>query len=177
VCVPGGKANILGSHNIGHSKQKKCICTCFLFRTVSEIELFHRTVPKLFIRKRYYVLFLIPVFIAHVTKLVQFTQYNTFSKIPPSTSMHFATRVRTWRVARLYSEIALSRKPFGIGHTYIYTFLLRMTDTVASQNVDLSSWGNVYTESSRQRMRETNLHVMKRPKDKSVRIFQLSERY
>jgi hypothetical protein len=49
------------------------------------------------------VLFLIPVFIVQETKLVQFTQYNTFSKIPPSTSMHFATRVRTWRVARLYS--------------------------------------------------------------------------
>jgi hypothetical protein len=25
-----------------------------------------------------------------------------FTKIPPSTSMHFATRVRAWRVARLY---------------------------------------------------------------------------
>jgi hypothetical protein len=43
-----------------------------------------------------------PVFIVQVTELVQFTQYNTFSKIPPSISMHFATRVRTWRVARLY---------------------------------------------------------------------------
>jgi hypothetical protein len=38
--------------------------------------------------------------------------------------MHFATRVRRWRVARLYSEIALSRKPFGIGH--IHTSLLKM---------------------------------------------------
>jgi hypothetical protein len=36
--------------------------------------------------------------------------------ILPSASMQFATRVRTWRVARLYSEIAVSRKPFGIGH-------------------------------------------------------------
>jgi hypothetical protein len=27
---------------------------------------------------------------------------NTFSKIPPSTSLQFATRVRTWRVAPLY---------------------------------------------------------------------------
>jgi hypothetical protein len=42
-----------------------------LFRTVSD--LFHRTVPKLLIRKRYYTLFLIPVFIVQVTKLVQFT--------------------------------------------------------------------------------------------------------
>jgi hypothetical protein len=80
-----------------------------------------------------------PVFIVQVTKLVQFTYYNTFSKIPPSTSMHFATRVRTWRVPRLYSEIALSRKPFGIGNMYIYTILLRMTDTLNSLNIDLSS--------------------------------------
>jgi hypothetical protein len=43
------------------------------------------------------------------------------------------------------SEIALSRKPFGVGHMYIYTFLLRMTDTVTSQNIDLSSWDTLYT--------------------------------
>jgi len=29
------------------------------------------------------------------------TVYNKCSKIPPSTSMPFATRVRTWRVVRL----------------------------------------------------------------------------
>jgi len=29
------------------------------------------------------------------------TVYNKCSKIPPSTSMHFATHVKTWRVARL----------------------------------------------------------------------------
>jgi len=27
--------------------------------------------------------------------------YNKCSKIPPSVSMHFATRVKTWRVVRL----------------------------------------------------------------------------
>jgi hypothetical protein len=54
------------------------------------------------IRKRYNVLFLIPVFTVQVIKLVQFTQYSTFPKIPLSTSVPFATRVRTWRVARLY---------------------------------------------------------------------------
>jgi hypothetical protein len=51
--VPGGKVNILEGHNIGHSKQKKYICTCVLFRTVSEISLFHCTVPKLLVTKRY----------------------------------------------------------------------------------------------------------------------------
>jgi hypothetical protein len=52
--------------------------------------------------------------------------------------MHFATRVRTWRVARMYSEIALSRIPFGIGHVYVWICLLRMADTGASQNIELS---------------------------------------
>jgi hypothetical protein len=63
--------------------------------------------------------------------------------------MHFAVRVTTWHVSRLYnvlySEIQLSRKPFGIGHKYIYTFLLRMADSIASQNIDLSSWDTLYT--------------------------------
>jgi hypothetical protein len=39
--------NILGGHIIGHSKQKMYICTCVLFRTVSEIEhLSHDTVLR-----------------------------------------------------------------------------------------------------------------------------------
>jgi hypothetical protein len=37
--VPGGKANILGGHSVNLSK--KYFCTCVLFRTVSEIQLFH----------------------------------------------------------------------------------------------------------------------------------------
>jgi len=39
-------------------------------------------------------------------------------------------------------QIDLSRKPFGIGHVFI--FLLRMTDTMNSQNIDLSSWDTLY---------------------------------
>jgi hypothetical protein len=41
----------------------KKVYTFVVLRTVSEIELCHCTVPKLLIRKRYYVMFLIPVFI------------------------------------------------------------------------------------------------------------------
>jgi hypothetical protein len=44
----------------------------------------------------------------------------------------------------LYSEIALSRNPFGVGHTYMYNFLFRMTDTLTSQNIYLSSWDTLY---------------------------------
>jgi hypothetical protein len=40
------------------------------------IVLFHCTVPKSLLRKRYYVLLAVPVFIVQVTKLVQFTKYN-----------------------------------------------------------------------------------------------------
>jgi hypothetical protein len=58
--------------------------------------------------------------------------------------MLFATRVRTWRVARLYSERVLFRKPFGIRHMYIYSVLLRVTDTMTSQNIELSSWDTLY---------------------------------
>jgi hypothetical protein len=87
--------------SIGNSKQKICICTCALFRMFFEIELFYSTVAKLLIKKIYYALFLISVFTVQVTKLVQIIYYNTFSKIPPSTSLLIATRVRTWDVARL----------------------------------------------------------------------------
>jgi hypothetical protein len=86
--IPEGKINILGDQCIGYSKQK----IVYVHVSYSErFPRFHCTVPKLLIRKRYYVLFLMPVFIIQVTKL------------PPSTSMHFAARVRTWLVARLYS--------------------------------------------------------------------------
>jgi hypothetical protein len=43
--------NILGGHSTGHSKKKKCICTCVLFRTVSKIELFHCTVQEIVDKK------------------------------------------------------------------------------------------------------------------------------
>jgi hypothetical protein len=44
----------------------------------------------------------------------------------------------------LCSEVDISRKPSGIGHMYIYTLLLRIADTVTSQNIDLSSWYALY---------------------------------
>jgi hypothetical protein len=38
-------------------------------------------------------------------------------------------------VFTVYSEIAVSQKPFGIGNMFAYTFLLRMADTVISENM------------------------------------------
>jgi hypothetical protein len=60
-----------------------------------------------------------------------------------STLMHFATRVRTWRVARLYSVQCTVQRNCSIPetvrnrtHAHIHS-LLRTTDTVFSQNIDL----------------------------------------
>jgi hypothetical protein len=79
------------------------------------VEIFHFTVPKLLRRKIYHFLILMPVFIVQVTKLAQF---NMFSKIPPSTWMHFAAMVKIWRLACMCGDVALPRKPFGKGHMY-----------------------------------------------------------
>jgi hypothetical protein len=42
------------------------------------------------------------------------------------------------------STVAASRKPFGIGYIYIYISLIRMTDTMTSQNTDLCSRDTLY---------------------------------
>jgi hypothetical protein len=42
------------------------------------------------------------------------------------------------------TKMALSRKPFGIGHMFIKSFLLRMTGSMTSQNIVLSSWDTLY---------------------------------
>jgi hypothetical protein len=81
--------------------KKKFIWTCVFFRTVSEIELFECTLAKWLIRKRYYSYVLFLIFIVQMKNVLV---YIKFSKIPPSTSMHFATRVITWCVARLSSS-------------------------------------------------------------------------
>jgi regulator of sirC expression with transglutaminase-like and TPR domain len=41
---------------------------------------------------------------------------------------------------------------------HIYTFLLRMTNTTASQNIDLSSWDILYRQATRR--------VIMRPKER-----------
>jgi hypothetical protein len=48
-----------------------------------------------------------------------------------------------WRPSQT-TKMALSRKPFGKGHMFVYSFLLRMTDTMTSQKIVLSSWDTLY---------------------------------
>jgi hypothetical protein len=49
-------------------------------------------------------------------------------------------------ILELSCETALSWKPFRMGHMYIYTFLLRITETMSSKNIDLSSWDTLYSQ-------------------------------
>jgi hypothetical protein len=63
----------------------------------------------------------------------------------PTYTLHNISFVST--ILEMFSEISRSRKTFGIGHMYMYTFLVRMTDTMTSQNTDLSSWDYLYISS------------------------------
>jgi hypothetical protein len=104
--VPGGKVTILGGYSIGHSQQKS-VYACVLFRTVSEIEAFHCTVPKLLIRKRYYVLYLILIFTVQVTKLVpRIIHFQKFHCQHQCTLQLVGTWPTACQHSALYSETA-----------------------------------------------------------------------
>jgi hypothetical protein len=61
--------------------------------------------------------------------------------------MHFATPVRTWRVARLYST---EKRRLYVGNRSEYDpctysrFPIRMRDTMTFQNIGLSYWDILY---------------------------------
>jgi hypothetical protein len=73
-------------------------------------------------------------------------QYTTFSKITPSTSVHFATSCEDMAC---YSSVqwnsAISETVQNRTHVHIHFFFLRMADTVTSQNTELSSWDTLYS--------------------------------
>jgi hypothetical protein len=145
--VPRGKVTIMGRHIIGHSKQQT-VYVRVLFRTVSEIEIFHSTIPKLFIKKRYCVLFLIKL--NSVVLVRKRTIPTERPQLVGEVSANFASRVRTGRVARLYSvhctvqwNSSISETFMNRTHVHIH-LLLRMTDTTTSQNIYLSSWDPLY---------------------------------
>jgi hypothetical protein len=71
-CVPGGKVNILGGHSVTILSKNLYVYICPIPNGSRDraISLYSF---KLLIRKRFYVLFLIPVFIVQVTMSVQFT--------------------------------------------------------------------------------------------------------
>jgi len=75
---------------------KMFIWTCVLFRTVSEM--YNRKIvdKKEILRVR-----TVSNTGIYCSSDRVGTVYNKCSKIPPSTSLHFATRVKTWRVVRL----------------------------------------------------------------------------
>jgi hypothetical protein len=72
-------------------------------------------------------------------------------------------------ILELYSEIALSQKPFRTGHMYIHTFMLKMADIMTSQNIDLYSWDILYNSTFQTfPFKETLLH-------KPIKRWEISE--
>jgi hypothetical protein len=106
---------LLPGHIIGHSKQK----SVYVHVSYSEIELFHCTVHcTLYRRATCHVL-------TRVAKCID-ADGGIFENVSLLST-----------ILVLYSETALSQKPFGIGHMYMHIFfLLRMTATMTSQNID-----------------------------------------
>ena len=148
--VPGGKVNILGGYSIGHSKQKLYMNMCPIPKGFRNRTIWMRT-AKLLIRKRYYeyVVFLITVFIVQVTELVQF--------IINVRKFHRFTCFRQWRSraggkditgrpsqTTIQSNGSISETVRNRTHGHIKFFLFRMTNTMTSQNIGLSSWDTLY---------------------------------
>ena len=88
-----------GSSYYRSLKAKIFVWTCVLLRTFSKTELFECTTSKLLIRMLRLRIISNTGICCLSDRVV--TDYNKCSKIPPSTLMHFATRVKTWRVVRL----------------------------------------------------------------------------
>jgi hypothetical protein len=63
----------------------------------------------------YYVLFLIPAYNFQVTKFVQFRRFHRQHQC----TLQLVCGHGVLLVCTVYSEIVLSRKPFGKGHMYI----------------------------------------------------------
>jgi hypothetical protein len=94
--VPGGKVSILRSYSIGHSKQNLYMYMCriqnsFRDRVISQYS------SKIVDKKE--LLATVSNCSSDKVGTVYLVQY--IFKITPPASMHFPTRVRTWRVARL----------------------------------------------------------------------------
>jgi hypothetical protein len=97
---------------------KKCTCTRVLMWTVFVIELFHSTVRKFLIGKIYYVLFLMPVFVVQLSRLVQLTCSNTFPKI---SSRAATERERRFTCFKQWRRTAVSIDNTGPQNSNYYT--------------------------------------------------------
>jgi hypothetical protein len=114
---------------------------------IHKIQLFHCTIQKLLIRNK--ILCTVSNTGIYFFKWQSWYSLSSIIHFRKFQRQHECTLQLMWGhgvllVCTVYSEIALSRKLFGIGHMYIYTFLIRMTDTMNSQNTDLSSWDTLY---------------------------------
>ena len=76
--------------------------------------------------------------------VLYWVNWTNFVDFKINTDIKNNTNISLSTILQLYSEIAVSLKPFAIGNMYMYTVLLRMADIVTSQNIDISSWNTLY---------------------------------
>jgi hypothetical protein len=116
------KGQCSGSHSIGHYKRKVYMYMCPIpngFRDTA-----------------------ISLYSPLYTVQTSYTPCpHTSCKVHWCLRRNFLKCITLLTILELYSEITLYSE---IWHMYIYTFLLRMTDTMTSQNIDLSSWDTPY---------------------------------
>jgi hypothetical protein len=129
--IPGEKVSILGRHSIGHSKQTKLyVYMCpipngFRDRAISLYS--SKIVDKKDILRtvsdtgaycyKWQSWYILP-------SIIHFRKFHRQHQCTLQLVwVHGLLLVCTVYIV-LYSEIALSRKPFGMGHMYIYTFCL-----------------------------------------------------
>jgi hypothetical protein len=126
--VPEGKVNILGDHNVGHSKQNSvCVQVSYSERFLDRAILLYGS--KIVCKKM--ILPTVTCIYCSSDKVGTFYLVHImyFRKFCPSLQCTLQTPVSTWRIDYLYSEMALARNPLGIGHL--------------NKNIDLSSWENL----------------------------------
>jgi hypothetical protein len=125
--VKGEKVNILGGHSIGHSKKKVYMNMCHISDGF-----------------RYLALSILNL--ARSVFLPSLSMSNHNSQLALHTDSH-ASDIGALRWEGRKILRAKYGKPFGIGHMFIQTFLLRTADTISTQIIDLTSWDTRYIPS------------------------------
>jgi hypothetical protein len=148
--IRGGEVNILGSHSTGHSKQKS-VYVCVLFWTVSEVELFWLYSSRI-------------VDMREILHTVSSTgTYCSSDKVGTVYLVEYIFKNSTIDISALcnsceymahcssvqckctaYWSSSVSETVRNRTRVHIH-FLLRMTDTMTSQNIELSSWVTLYS--------------------------------
>ena len=127
----------------------------FIFTTVRTSERIFITWSQCILRlsASWYSVMLAITFIMRSSDSSRVSTYK--NQLTPNTDSHASYSGAVWRKWRrilgakfklLYSETALSRKQFVIGHMYVYTFFCLEWPILSTKNIDISFWDTLYMQ-------------------------------